>query len=203
MRIFSKESKGNPGRLALEVFLGMFIVTILASIVAPIISGSFYGPRKSACLANIKNLSNAFSLYASASNDCLPPYFTFDGVPNGQHFMDVTMVYAKQKSIFLCPMDQDLNQPNQEGLPGKMSYVHCLSLRGVIPGFSTGNRVLRLTSIEDPSQVPLMRDPIRGYGHTDPNPKMNFQSPHGSGFSLTYLDGHARSKMNIDEFKEL
>ncbi len=211
MNISSKERKGNLGRMALKLFAVLVAVATGAMIFLFAYMDSTREIKEGLCLSNIKHVSMASILYSADSNDCLPPFYTFDGQPSAKHFMDVTMEYAKQDGTYRCPTDQGGIQPTQEGLSGKMSYVHSLSLRGVIPKFSTGNRVLKNSEVKEPSQQPFLRDPIRGYGIADGTSSNNgshsknphFVSPHGTRFTLSYMDGHVKSKGPIDEFKEL
>jgi prepilin-type processing-associated H-X9-DG protein len=112
----------------------------------------------------------------------------------------------------LCQQEQsnvkkDGTTPGQEGLPGVMDYVHCLSLRGVIPDFAKGNRFLEMKVVKDPATVTYLRDPIRGFGAitvgTDRVKQQGFFSPHPNGFNVGYLDSHAKYRTPINEFSDL
>lgn len=208
MRIFSKKAEGNRGRMLLEIFLCLLVVTVISAVLYPVFFQ--YGTsHRSMCLSRIKQLTISAIMYTDDNNDCFPPQFTFDGPEQTQTFIDVMMNYTKNKDVFLCPQDTS-NLPNQEGLADKMTYVHSLALRGIIPEFSTGKRVLKLTEVEQVATVAYLRDPIRGFGIPEPmnsqppqDGKAHFFSPHGARFNLSYLDGHARARTPIDEFKEL
>ena len=122
--------------------------------------------------------------------------------------MAATMPYSKVKEIFLCPQEQistkrkTVETTVQEGIAGKMDYVHCLSLRGVIPDFSSGKRLLKLTAVKNPESVPYMRDPIRGHGEAKGVNGKAILSPHGSGFVVSFIDGHVKFRdpiaMNLE-----
>lgn len=161
------------------------------------------------CMPNIKQISLSVLIYASDNNDTFPPYFTFDGPEKTQKFIDATMIYMKNGQMYLCNLDIDSKKTGIEGLPGKMSYVHSLFLKGVIPDFNKGSRALlpALISSADQAKTPYLRDPIRGFGTSpgkDGMPSVTgFLSPHGGGFTIGFLDTHAKFKRPIDEFTEL
>ncbi len=210
MRIFSEQAKTSRLHFVLELIVGLVMTAIIGIMLILVFSRSGYRPNRSICLSRLKQLSTATLMYTDDNNDCYPPYFTFDGPETPQKLIDVTMDYTKNKDVYLCPLDDKTNQPNQEGLADKMSYVHSLTLRGVIPEFSTGKRVLRQSDVEAAATTPFLRDPIRGYGlpeskNSQPpqDGKSHFKSPHNFLFNLSFLDGHAKSKSTIDEFKEL
>jgi len=210
MRIFSEQAKTSRLHFGLELIVGLVMTAIIGIMLIIVFSRSGYRPIRSICLSRLKQLSTATLMYIDDNNDCFPPYFTFDGPGATQKLVDVTLVYTKNKDVYLCPLDDRMNQPNQEGLADKMSYVHSLTLRGVIPEFSTGKRVLRQSDVESAATTPFLRDPIRGYGlpeskNSQPpqDGKSHFKSPHNFLFNLAYLDGHAKSKSTIDQFKEL
>lgn len=200
----------NRKRLIAKSVGVILIFSIIAAILYPVFAQSRDGSPRSACISHLKQLSVAAILYTEDNNECYPPYYTFDGPGTTQKLIDVTMVYSKNQDVYHCPQDNSSIQPNQEGLTDKMSYVNSLALRGVIPEFSTGKRVLRQSDVEAGATTPFLRDPIRGYGlpeskNSQPpqDGKSHFKSPHNFLFNLAYLDGHAKSRSTIDEFKEL
>lgn len=198
-------TKPSRKRLIGELLGAILVITIIALILFPVFTNKNPGHRR-ACISNLKQLTLGAIMYLSDNNESLPPYYTFDGPGATQKLIDVTMVYTKNKGVYLCPQDNDSIQLNQEGLEGKMTYVDSLTLRGIIPEFSTGKRVLRQSDVKDVAMTPFLRDPIRGYGLAEPKSKEQkpqFMSPHGTRFILSYLDGHAKAKSPIDEFKEL
>ncbi|MEI7987197.1 MAG: DUF1559 domain-containing protein [Armatimonadota bacterium] len=168
-----------------------------------------HDPHES-CISNLKQITLANIMYSSDYDDCLPQNFSFDGPESASKFVTTIFPYLKNKPTYICPEDKDFSQTSQEGIPGLMSYVHCLTLRGVIPEYSTGKRRLNLSDIENPSQTPLMRDRIVGFGQykstkheSQSDGKSHFLSVHGGRFSLSFADGHTKSPEPIDEFKEL
>jgi prepilin-type processing-associated H-X9-DG protein len=180
-------------------------VVAFAAIIYPIFATARMGSPKN-CGTHLKSVVLANIMYTGDNNDSLSPFYTFDGPESAQMYVTSLHSYLKNDDFYRCPDDKSSPQLNQEGIPGKISYVHCLSIRGVIPEFSTGKRILNLNLVDKPSEIPFMRDPIRGYGKDDSDAKTsapNFLSPHGTRFIIGYLDGHTRSRAPINEFKEL
>ncbi len=194
-----------------ESIFALLILGVLAAILLPVTTGN-RGSLRSACLSNVKQLSTATAIYESDNNGALPHYYSFDGAESQGKFIEVMSNYIMNKQELLCHQEQsnvkkDGSTPGQEGLPGVMDYVHCLSLRGVIPDFANGSRLLETKGVEDPAKVTYLRDPIRGYGTitvgTQKMKQQGFLSPHPNGFNVGYLDGHAKFSAPINEFSEL
>ena len=186
----------------------LLLVGVLVAILLPVYMGSMPVARRAACHSNMKQVATGMIIYASDFDDTLPPYFTFDGTDSSEKFMSAILLYTKNKEIFLCADESKNVRDNgatnaQEGIVGKMDYVHSLTLRGAIPDYSLGGRQLKLTTLKDASLVPFMRDPIRGYGTDSKTKELGFLSPHGAGFATSFLDGHAKIRKPPDTNKEL
>ena len=182
------------------------IIAILAFIFIPVYTHEGYASTKVVCRSNLKQIITATSIYALDSNDLVPPEFSFDSSDHQERFMAAILPYMKQPALFLCPKEQadkHLTTEGQEGLAGKMDYVHCLFLRGAIPDFSQGKRLLNIATIQNPETIPFLRDPIRGYGKSKNGDVVGFFSPHGASFKIAYLDGHVHSKNPVELSKDL
>ena len=208
MRLIYKRGDVPTRTRVFEGLLILGILGVLAAILLPVYTGRPYSTRSN-CLSNVKQLWTAVMIYSSDNNDVCPPYFTFDGPVKTQQFIDATLPYLKNAQMYLCLSDNDSKKSDSEGLPGKMSYIHSLFLKGVIPDFNKGSRVLvpALISSADQAKTPYLRDPIRGFGTSlgkfgSPD-VTGFLSPHGGGFNVGFIDGHAKFKRPIDEFTEL
>jgi hypothetical protein len=144
----------------------------------------------------------SMAMYSSDNDDYFPPYYSFDGVEKQKAFMVANRPYLKNDELYICPVElgniseNKPSNPSTEGIPGKLDYVNCLSLKGVIPNYSTGKRLLSESSVNDPAKTPYMRDVIRGYENKD---GARFTSSHGSSFSVGYLDTHVKkAKLEIN-----
>ncbi|MEI7987200.1 MAG: hypothetical protein WCI55_16375 [Armatimonadota bacterium] len=181
----------------LSYIIPIVLLCGLGALLIPVYPGGGSGSPGSSCISNLKQLGLATAMYASDNNDAIPINYSFDGVESQTKYMEAIFPYTKNKQILLCPQEQRNiiemgTTPTEEGIPGTMDYVHCLSLRGVIPNFSENKRFLNLSKLSDQSKVPYLRDPIRGYGTAKDNQDNGFLSPHGGGFVTVYLDMHAK-----------
>ena len=193
----------NGFRLIWQILGTLVILGFLVAVFFPVYTDGRPMSPKTGCLSNLKQISTAVAIYESDNDDLLPSDFTFDGAASQTKFMDAVYPYMKNKGLFLCPQQQkDIKEksatPSGEGIAGKMDYVHCLSLRGVIPEFSTGKRDLNMNKIPNPALVPYLRDCIRGYGKDKNTKVVGFLSPHGAGFVTAYLDTHVKYKTPVD-----
>jgi prepilin-type processing-associated H-X9-DG protein len=191
----------SPVKRIVQIILIGFGMLAVAAVIYPIFANARGGSKKS-CISNLKQIDLGNIMYGSDNNDNLPPYFTFEGNENANKLTTVLKPYLKNEMVYLCPQDAVTHSEYQEGILGKMSYVHCLSLKGAIPEFSNGKRQLSL-KIPNVAEIPLFRDPIRGFGIENKSGPSGFLSPHGSAFIVAYLDGHVKARKQIDEFKEL
>ena len=160
--------------------------------------------KRTLCISNLKQICRATQMYADDFDNALSRFYTFDGAEAGTHFRDNLKPYWKDRSeaVFLCPSvehpsNKESGGVGAEGILGKMSYVHCFAMKGLIPDFSTGKRELKLSTIVDPAKTPYIRDPIRGYG------KEGLQGPHGEGLTTAYLDGHVKVKKAVNPATDL
>jgi hypothetical protein len=148
-------------------------------------------------------------MYTSDNDDNLPIQYTFDGPEKANEFIDATFPYLKNYQILVCSMNAEALKAAMEParLPGQkhfMSYVHCLSLKGFIPEFSTGKRVLTMPSAEDAAKVAYLREPIASYGNpAGDQPGPAFLSAHQQFPIVSFLDGHVKSKDPLDLNKTL
>lgn len=208
--------------LTLWKVLGLAVLGILiAGILYPIFATAPMNRHPRSSLSNMKVLGVGLAIYGSDSDDRLPPYFTFDlpktwdSMSNDQKarthpvtlFVTAVKPYIKNDQILLSVDDENtieikIYDPKREGYPGMMSYVHSLSLRGHIPDYDKGNRVLKVTQVEEPRLVAYLRDPIRGFG---PNKDgvQTLLGPNKKGFNVGYLDTSARVKSILDVNTEL
>ena len=210
MRIFSENARKNTYQLVLEIVLIVLILGIIALFLLPVLGLSMSDKEsstKTLCLSNLKQISTAVVTYSEDNNDCLPPHFTFDGVSESRNLMTSLFPYLKNpQTVFTCPSDKLAPPPNigKPGIPDQMSYVSCSVLKNLIPHFGDGNRLVDLSKdIVNPAQTGYLRDPLRGTGSVKDSKgivheKANL-SPHGEGFAVAFLDGHAKRMKILDE----
>ena len=157
------------------------------------------------CFSQLKQLGLAVQMYAADNDDGLPNRFTFGGENETSEFVNATQPYIKNYQILVCPEEVEAfkaasNPSPPPGAKHHMSYVHCLSLKGVIPDFNKGNRFFcPKTSNLELSQTPYMREPIESFGNPEgdqPGPAL--LSAHRHYPNISYLDGHVRGKTRLD-----
>ena len=209
----TKAAKARGLRL-IDLLAVLGIVGVASAIMFPVFTGNHNEPRF-VCMSNLKQTALATLMYVTDNDDNLPIYYTFEGTASVDKFIEATFPYTKNKQIFLCPGDKPSEKDPKpapiyaEGVPDKMSYVHCLSLRGLIPEYNLGKRMLTVSALADTSKVAYLRDPIRGFGTSNmkggesKSSSPSFLSAHGAHFSVSYLDGHVRSKNPVSESSEL
>ncbi len=61
------------GFTLIELLVVIAIIAILAAILFPVFTSAKEAGRRSACLSNLKQISSAFDMYMSSSNDRYPP----------------------------------------------------------------------------------------------------------------------------------
>lgn len=160
------------------------------------------------CLSNIKQQVNALQQYAADNGDRIPPYYSFDGPADSERYVDCMKLYSKGDEhypIFKCPAIHlnPTRHPNLipiEPTSDDFAYAHCLTLKGVIPDFASGNRTLSLSSLVDNgANIGYIRDLLVA----DSNGSQKLLSPHGNYFMVGYLDGHAKSKKIVELSSDL
>lgn len=220
----SEKKSTLPGDLR-NIGCLLLVLIPVAAILYPIFASARPNSHPSSCISNVKQTITGCQIYAADVDDRLPLAYTFDfpadwdklssNQQKEQHpakrFSDELMPYIRSNQMLQCPIDareskvNDI-QPGREGFPGVMTYVHSLSVRGFIPDYAKGKRVIDLAQIDKPESVAYIRDPLRGYGKgKDGN--MTFFSPHlepnQSLFNVGYLDGHAKATTTLNPSTQL
>ena len=152
-----------------------------------------HGPlsRRALCMSQLKQVGIASLSYSSDNDDYLPPYLTTDPTGSGQkQFVGALNAYNEREFSWFCPeVPKSMvggNFTSVEGT-GITSYVHSAEFeRHILKHGSFGMSV-----INDPANLPYLRDPIRAIEENDGN--LLIKSGHGPKFNLLFADGHARA----------
>ncbi|MBS1728647.1 MAG: hypothetical protein JST51_18165 [Armatimonadetes bacterium] len=196
----------NWFRAAWQVIVVLVLVGGFALLAFPEFFSPPRYPTKSACMSHLKQISLGQAMYSADNDDRFSPYYTFDSVDEQSQFIESIDPYTKNRSIFVCPQSE-LNRREHreivplEGLPGKLSYIHCLSFMGQIPKFSDGNRVFDTKTVASPATVPWMREVMATRGNNASSSP--YSSAHGAAFVVAFLDCHVKSRSPIDPAREL
>ena len=213
MRIFRVRARENPIQFAIELLVALILIFFFVAFIVPVCNAARPVAASVACMSNMKNLGTAMAIYESDNNEAMPPYFTFDGAKLVEPFVSAMEPYFLNREFLLCRTDEEkvkqlgANLP-VEGSPGKMSYVHCLSLRGLIPDFFQGKKVLKPEGLAvDFAKTSWLREPIRGFGDVSiPDGltvKNTFLGPHGGFPAIAFLDSHVSARQPLDVNRDL
>ena len=213
MRIFRVRAREKPIQFAIELIVALILIFFFVVFIVPVCNAARPVAASVACMSNMKNLGTAMAIYESDNNESMPPYFTFDGPKSVEPFASAMEPYFLNREFLLCRTDEEINRRlvtplPMEGIVGKMTYVHCLSLRGLIPEFDQGKRVLSMESLKvDRSQTAWLREPIRGFGDVSiPDGltvKNTFLGPHGGFPAVAFLDSHVSARQPLDVNRDL
>ncbi len=114
----------NKGFTLIELILVMATIGVLFSMITPMFTNLREKWKGIVCLNNVRNISQAFMIYASENNGRLPLCGWYcernnpDGLPNGNHgvgrpWMDMLVPYLNDnKNMFICPADEDPSDYN-------------------------------------------------------------------------------------------
>ena len=208
----------TPRRGVVLLWVGVILLVVSCCGIDGYFSGraSYESNRQYArnCLSNIKQIGLAAAMYGGDNDNLYPPYLTFESNQMRDQFVaSITPYMGNNRELLTCNAEREPDKglefkPGMEGDPKVMSFVHPVALKGVIPGFSEGNRVISWKDVKtDSKNIVYLRDPIRGFGHwsrSDSDESGNsFKSPHGSTFRLGFLDGHAKIVSHLDINMEL
>lgn len=179
--------KKSPGCFAKGV-IGTVAGLVAMALLYPMITPARIGHGPAQCISKLKQLSTAQLIYAADESDTLSPYYSFDGPGARRAFVEATYPYAKNSTIYACPMSPE-GKSNLEASKPALGYEHFVLIlreRG-------RNGLLELVEVEEPSQTAWMHDPIvklevKGDGeHVETH-----HSTGKSGFFVSFFDGHAR-----------
>ena len=108
----------NKGFTLIELILVMATISVLFGMITPMFRNIRDKGRRIICLNNVRNISEAFSVYGSENNGRLPlcGWYCEDGYHGkrrgnhgvGKPWMDVLLPYLNNdKNMFICPSDEN------------------------------------------------------------------------------------------------
>jgi len=154
--------------VGIVAFCGVFGIGIFAAILFPVFSQARYAAQKTSCLSNQKQLATSFIMYATDSDEQLPP--------KNKPWMDLVQPYTESESVFHCP---SLSKDNHSAY-----------------GYAANKYVLgeSFESFIEPMNGALLFDSVL----TPRNADSGFESlprpgRHNNANNFAFLDGHASS----------
>ncbi len=108
--------RNRLGFTLIELLVVIAIIAILAAILFPIFTRAKKRAQEAACLANLKQIGSAMSLYLQDSNDKYPTAFAYKGIdsagnppgldaeiPSAIGLLKILLPYSKTAEIWTCP----------------------------------------------------------------------------------------------------
>jgi prepilin-type N-terminal cleavage/methylation domain-containing protein/prepilin-type processing-associated H-X9-DG protein len=192
----------------IELLVVIAIIAILASILFPVFAQAKAAAKKTSCVSNERQIGMGFLLYFNDNDDQFP--FVKGELP----WVDTMQPYLKSRAILRCAADDSQNWVTP--LPGKTTVRKTsYTLNGYLaPGNSTdaqGGNFPSVSMVDKPAQVIFLAESAKDFGgnyfHAHVwNPPASTShwlidrdrpddvatDRHTNGFSVTYLDGHAK-----------
>src|SRR5436853_23705 len=105
--------KRPPGFTLIELLVVIAVIALLAAMLFPVFARTREKARQTACLANLKQLGTATTLYAQDWDQTLPyspgkaaRHFERPNAP--PNFLGALLPYVRSSALFTCPSSHDL-----------------------------------------------------------------------------------------------
>ena len=178
----------QPQRAAftlVELLVVIGIITILIGILLPTISGAREAANKTKCLANLRTLGQAMTLYANSSRGWLPnmnaPNTVNDPSGTNEVLVALNRDHIRAAATFHCPSDQDPVPEKIETadyqLPNSARVSYDFYSVWWLPEFGP-----KITKVKD---APIAWDLDGG------RPLVRYQNHGRKGGNVVFSDGHA------------
>ncbi len=94
----------RKGFTLVELLVVIAVVAILSSILMPVFGRARAAARSTACVSNLRQIGQAFAMYAQDWEGSLPSAMPYAVVaPEGRAWMPALMPYVKDARIWICP----------------------------------------------------------------------------------------------------
>lgn len=179
--------KKTLGCFARGVIATMGGVVFLA-LLYPVFATAPGGHAPTQCMSKLKQLASTQLIYSQDNNDCLPPFFSFEGQDARESFVAATYPYSKNGLVYVCPFAPESKLESQFAKP-VLGYQHFpLILRRQV---SLG--AINLSLIKEPAKDVWMHDSIvKLEVKSDGEHVETHHGPGKSGFFVSFFDSHAR-----------
>jgi prepilin-type N-terminal cleavage/methylation domain-containing protein/prepilin-type processing-associated H-X9-DG protein len=187
----------------IELLVVIAIIAILASVLFPVFAQAREKARQANCLSNIKQLTLASLMYAQDYDEQLAL------IRGEQSWVYQAQPYLKSFKLLRCPSDLSNNWAPDPALFSTQYRVTSYTINGLLaPMRNAPNPYTSLPSIASPASVILLGESStnfrENYFHAHQWPERHWIAAqnrpddlitdrHQKGFTVGFLDGHARS----------
>jgi prepilin-type N-terminal cleavage/methylation domain len=156
----------------IELLVVIAIIAILAAILFPVFAKAREKARQASCLANQRQMSTAWLMYAQDYDECVIPW-TVTGSTNSDGFIWDRLIqpYQKNEQVLRCPSASE----------SYVTYTYNANIGGIAP-----TPMRALAELQNVAQSPIIIDCGGGEKFTDPVNNIpgwswSFICPDGSG----------------------
>jgi prepilin-type N-terminal cleavage/methylation domain-containing protein/prepilin-type processing-associated H-X9-DG protein len=212
--------RSTNGFTLIELLVVIAIIAILAAILFPVFAQARAMARRTACLSNMKQMGNAFHMYAQDYDETTPAVIHQPGNIDPD-FWQIIQPYVKNVQVFYCPDRTEWSMPTGDdcgGQEGVNPQKRCIGY-GYNWGITSGLRLgmvgdrIKFTGgyIEPGISLASMAAPAdtMAYGDTGDNPRYTIcsnyifqyytnasssqQMRHSGNINVAFADGHAKA----------
>jgi prepilin-type N-terminal cleavage/methylation domain-containing protein/prepilin-type processing-associated H-X9-DG protein len=183
------------GFTLIELLVVLVIIAILVAILLPVFAAARASGYKVACIANVKQLVQASSMYASDYGRRLVPARMYTGGTGlGTTWCVTLQPYLHNQQILVCPMDQEPQTvSNSNDLPHSYGINYDLTYN---TGYGSTNLAWAMSALATTSGLVLFFDMTDGAGAMGSEYAANRVSlvagRHPTKAIVGFLDGHAK-----------
>ena len=191
----------RKGFTLIELLVVIAIIAILAAILFPVFSRAREQARKANCQSNLKQIANAFLMYAQDWDECLPTGSRVNNI----WWYQLIQPYLKNSQILKCPSaSAGILQPDGSTQPaGDVNYgiASCM----LCPHWCDPPRGLSLAKLQNPADLVMVADSLTTFACSwfiaYPNAcaaqcmedrRVAKYTRHSEGDNIAFCDGHVK-----------
>ncbi len=191
----------RKGFTLIELLVVIAIIAILAAILFPVFSRAREQARKAHCQSSLKQIANAFLMYAQDWDECLPTGSRADN----RWWYDLIQPYLKNAQVLKCPSAAaGILQPDGSTQPaGDINYgiASCM----LCPHWCSPPRGLSLAKLEKPADLVMVGDSLTTFAcaffiawpnacaaQCMPERRDPKYTRHSEGDNIAFCDGHVK-----------
>jgi prepilin-type N-terminal cleavage/methylation domain-containing protein/prepilin-type processing-associated H-X9-DG protein len=195
-------AQGTPARVRLEVskfsrryaftlvelLVVIAIITILASLLLPVLARAKEAGRTAVCGSNVRQLGMAASMYSLDNKGLLPDFLQWLHATPGDLTSGKLFPYLKSKPVYLCPTDKIALGPKPGNASRSFSYaMNCILCHdNDTSKFVAPSRTLLFMEPNlGPADLSGLVGPVRWLGTTNA-----LSSRHNGAGQLVFCDFH-------------